>query len=93
MVGAFGEAIEGKDKIRLDLDNELEDARFFTREEVLSVLDASGLTTLTKEDLAKMDENVKAQQEAEKQGKEWDKKDDGSVANAEQGQQKDAAFR
>ncbi|PWN33106.1 uncharacterized protein FA14DRAFT_138300, partial [Meira miltonrushii] len=41
MMGAIGQAIEGKDEIRLDLDNELEDARFFTREEVLNVLASS----------------------------------------------------
>ncbi|MCO5566120.1 hypothetical protein L7F22_019796 [Adiantum nelumboides] len=90
MMGAIGQAIEGKDEIRLDLDNELEDARFFTREEVLNVLQSSTMSTLSRHELSKMDEtlNKKAleqqQQRKEQQsGQEnkWNEKDQGSVAN------------
>jgi NAD+ diphosphatase len=90
MMGAIGQAIEGKDSIRLDLDNELEDARFFSRQEVLAAIDASANWVVTKEDLAKIDENVAAQQKKdEEEGKAkargradgYDEKDTGSVAN------------
>jgi NAD+ diphosphatase len=90
MFGAFGEALEGEDKIRLDLDNELEDARWFTRDEVLAVLGDSASSTLSKSDLEKMDENerVRAEEERKKKQqqeqageKKWNEKDEGSVAN------------
>lgn len=42
MLGAFGQAVPGGEAIRLDLDNELEDARFFSRGEVLGVLERPG---------------------------------------------------
>lgn len=89
MMGAIGQAIEGKDEIRLDLDNELEDARFFTREEVLNVLASSTMSTLSRHEVSKMDETVnkkaleQQQQRKEQagQGKKWNEKDEGSVAN------------
>jgi NAD+ diphosphatase len=84
MMGAIGQAIEGKDKIRLDLDNELEDARFFTRQEVLTVLESTSANWhIKKEDLSKIDENVAAaeKEQQEKRGRNWDQKDSGSVAN------------
>lgn len=86
MMGAIGQAIEGKDSIRLDLDNELEDARFFSRQEVLTAIEASSGWTLSKKDLAGIDENVAAQQKKDEEaargrGSNWDQKDSGSVAN------------
>jgi NAD+ diphosphatase len=91
MMGAIGQAIEGKDKIRLDLDNELEDARFFTREEVLKVVESTSSNWhLSKKDLGKIDENVaaaetekklKEEQQPRGRGSLWDHKDSGSVAN------------
>ncbi|GAA5828246.1 hypothetical protein JCM11251_002657 [Rhodosporidiobolus azoricus] len=72
MLGAWGVAKEGQ-TIRCDLDNELEDARYFTRAEVLKVIDANNPLLLTQRQLAKMDGNAGAQQEkseAEKAGKE-----------------------
>jgi NAD+ diphosphatase len=83
MMGAIGHAIEGQDSIRLDLDNELEDARFFTRQEVLAAVEASAGWTLTKKDIARMDEdksNVSSTTQ-EGRGRNWDQKDSGSVAN------------
>ena len=95
MLGAFGEAIEGGQDIRLDLDNELEDARFFTRDEVLAVLGDSLLSTLSKQDLEKLDQNQRVLAEEERKEKaaaaaaaggddkqkQWNTKDEGSVAN------------
>ncbi|KAK0569377.1 NADH pyrophosphatase [Tilletia horrida] len=43
-------------EIRLDLDNELEDARFFSREEVLEVIETSAKRIMTKKDLARYEE-------------------------------------
>lgn len=84
-MGAIGQAIEGKDSIRLDLDNELEDARFFSRQEVLAAIEASAGWTLTKKDLSRIDENVAAQQKKDDEQargrSNWDQKDSGSVAN------------
>lgn len=68
MMGALGQATSTT--IRLDLDNELEDARFFTRAEVLAAIDASANWTLKKHDLGKIDENVAAKQALEAQEKE-----------------------
>lgn len=91
MMGAIGQAIEGKDKIRLDLDNELEDARFFTKEEVLNVLASSTMSTLSRHEISKMDETVNKkalEQQQQRKGlnqeegeKKWNEKDEGSVAN------------
>ncbi|KDN37740.1 hypothetical protein K437DRAFT_259668 [Tilletiaria anomala UBC 951] len=59
MIGVLGYAMEGQDSIRLDLDNELEDARWFTRAEVLQVLESSATSSLTKQDVEKFDENTR----------------------------------
>lgn len=88
-MGAVGQAIEGRDTIRLDLDNELEDARFFTRAEVLDALTASTHSTFSRRELARLDDTldkkrIEEQQRREEQGKAssaWDQKDGGSVAN------------
>lgn len=83
MMGAIGQAIEGKDTIRLDLDNELEDARFFTRAEVLDALEPSSRFTFTRQQLAKLDDTIdkKALKQQESTTSRWDQKDSGSVAN------------
>lgn len=67
-MGALGQATSTT--IRLDLDNELEDARFFTRAEVLAAIDASANWTLKKHDLGKIDENVAAKEAQDKENEE-----------------------
>ena len=62
MAGFFGIADENA-SIRLDLDNELEEARFYSREEILSVLDHSA--HFTRSELANIDDKVKADLERE----------------------------
>lgn len=54
MAGCFGRAKDGQ-KIRLDLDNELEDAQFFPRELVRAVASTKAGTTFTREDLKQFD--------------------------------------
>jgi NAD+ diphosphatase len=66
MLGAIAVAKEGQ-TIRCDLDNELEDARYFTREEVLGVL-ASTEIQLSRHEVAKIDGKEGAE------GEEADKK-------------------
>ncbi|KAE8220489.1 hypothetical protein CF319_g5993 [Tilletia indica] len=53
MIGCFAicKSDKPESEIRLDLDNELEDARFFTREEVLEVIESSANRIMTKKDL------------------------------------------
>ncbi|CAD6940443.1 unnamed protein product [Tilletia controversa] len=53
MIGCFAicKSDNPESEIRLDLDNELEDARFFTREEVLEVIESSANRIMTKKDL------------------------------------------
>lgn len=53
MIGCIAVAKEGQ-TIRTDLDNELEDARYFTREEVRNVLAASEIR-LSRHEVAKID--------------------------------------
>lgn len=91
MMGAIGVVEKGQeDKIRLDLDNELEKAEWFTRDEVLKVLEKTGNVVFSKKDLGLIDENVEEKQRAEKEKREklglkeekkWNEKDTGSVAN------------
>lgn len=90
-MGALGQAIPGKDGIRLDLDNELEDARFFTRAEVLAAVEASAGHTFTKRDLERVDENFAAR-EAEKQRRlqEQQREQGGSSNEQERGSRFDA---
>lgn len=86
MMGALGKVASSNETIRLDLDNELEEAKFFTRAEVLEAVEKSSKFSFTKRELAKVDENV-ARAEQEKQKKlqsragRWDQKDTGSVSN------------
>lgn len=54
MVGCFGRADDSQ-TIRLDLDNELEDAQWFPRSEIAALVCAAN-THLTKEDLKKLDQ-------------------------------------
>ncbi|GAA5909248.1 hypothetical protein JCM6882_003778 [Rhodosporidiobolus microsporus] len=54
MLGAWAVAKEGQE-IRCDLDNELEDARYFTREQVLKVINSSKPMQLSREEVAKID--------------------------------------
>ncbi|KAL9936666.1 hypothetical protein V8E36_004734 [Tilletia maclaganii] len=58
MIGCFGicKSENPESEVRLDLDNELEDARFFTREEVLEVIEASANRIMTKRDLRRYEE-------------------------------------
>ncbi|KAL1413034.1 NADH pyrophosphatase [Vanrija albida] len=75
MVGCFGRAKDGQ-TIRLDLDNELEDAQFFPRELVRAVASTKAGTTFSREDLkqfdnAALDENAHGHHGAlEKQARE-----------------------
>ncbi|ORY80302.1 NUDIX hydrolase domain-like protein [Leucosporidium creatinivorum] len=54
MIGAIGVAKEGQ-TIRCDLDNELEDARWFTRAEVLAVIEAGPAKQMSREEVAQID--------------------------------------
>lgn len=56
MAGFFGIAKSDKqESIRLDLDNELEDARFFTRKQVMEVIESKGRSHFTKQELERLD--------------------------------------
>ncbi|KAF6763009.1 NAD+ diphosphatase [Ephemerocybe angulata] len=57
MVGFYARADSSK-PIRVDLDNELADARWFTRDEVRAVLDHKAGTTFRKSDFKRMNEIV-----------------------------------
>lgn len=54
MIGCIGVAKENQ-TIRTDLDNELEDARYFTRSEVLSVINGTGRQHMSREEVARID--------------------------------------
>ncbi|GAA6012636.1 hypothetical protein JCM11491_005463 [Sporobolomyces phaffii] len=54
MMGCWGIAKEGT-SIRTDLDNELEDARFFTKQQVLDVIKSSEPTQLTRDEVNRID--------------------------------------
>ncbi|PLW20765.1 hypothetical protein PCANC_09315 [Puccinia coronata f. sp. avenae] len=56
MIGVIGRATENP-HIRLDLDKELEDAKFFPRSLILGVLDSSKKTELTEDELRRFDDN------------------------------------
>ncbi|KAI5476634.1 NAD+ diphosphatase [Pseudohyphozyma bogoriensis] len=68
MIGAIGVAKPGQ-VIRTDLDNELEDARYFTRAEVLAVLDA-GVKPMTKEEADRFDQSKEHGEHAKEEVKE-----------------------
>ncbi|KPV78091.1 uncharacterized protein RHOBADRAFT_50603 [Rhodotorula graminis WP1] len=54
MFGCWGIA-KDESTIRIDLDNELEDARFFTREQVLAVINSSKPLQMTREQVSRLD--------------------------------------
>lgn len=64
-------------KVNLDLDNELESSQWFTRKEILAVLDGSARSSLSRQEIEKID---KATQKAGGHGTE-EQKDPGSIAN------------
>ncbi|EST06789.1 NUDIX hydrolase domain protein [Kalmanozyma brasiliensis GHG001] len=56
MAGFYGIAKSDNEKdIRLDLDNELEDARFYTRKEILEVIGSKERSHFTKQELENLD--------------------------------------
>lgn len=56
MAGFYGIAKSDNEKdIRLDLDNELEDARFYTRKEILEVIGSKERSHFTKQELERLD--------------------------------------
>ncbi|GAA5830711.1 hypothetical protein JCM5353_004094 [Sporobolomyces roseus] len=61
MMGCWGIVKEGSD-IRIDLDNELEDARFFTRQQVLDVIRSSEPTSFTRDDIKRIEGTAKSDQ-------------------------------
>lgn len=58
MVGFYGRAQEGQ-QIRLDLDNELEDAQFFPREVVAAICNSASGSKFTKDDYKQLDNVTK----------------------------------
>ncbi|KAJ9110269.1 hypothetical protein QFC19_001672 [Naganishia cerealis] len=54
MLGCYGLALSDSQDVHLDLDNELEDARWFSRDEVLSML-SSGANKITKDEHKKFE--------------------------------------
>lgn len=56
MIGAIGIAKPGQ-TIRCDLDNELEDARWFTREQVLEVINSTAPHQISRVDIERMEGN------------------------------------
>ena len=54
MIGCYGLATSDSQDIHLDLDNELEDARWFTRDEVLDML-SSGANKISKDEHKKFE--------------------------------------
>ncbi|WVF67562.1 hypothetical protein IAT40_002320 [Kwoniella sp. CBS 6097] len=79
MVGCFGRAKDGQ-TIRLDLDNELEDAQWFPRSVISSIIASSTGSSYTKSDLKKLDEKNQTQAEAQSQAKSHADKDAESSA-------------
>ncbi|WAQ83267.1 hypothetical protein PtA15_3A636 [Puccinia triticina] len=61
MIGVIGRAAENP-RIRLDLDKELEDAKFFPRSVILGVLDSSQKIELTEDELRRFDDNYNPSQ-------------------------------
>lgn len=92
MQGCFGIAQhdptteDGLPPLRLDLDNELEAAHWYTREEVLAVLDASKNNHFSKSDLKRLeDAQNKAGHGPDAKGSapQQQQKDQGSIANTD----------
>ncbi|KAM0793796.1 hypothetical protein ACM66B_001212 [Microbotryomycetes sp. NB124-2] len=74
MIGAIGVAKPGQ-TIRCDLDNELDDAQWFTREQVLQVISSTEPLQLSKEDVARMDDKIETDNNKNKEGASGGKKD------------------
>ncbi|CAO1625184.1 unnamed protein product [Jaminaea pallidilutea] len=76
-------------EVNLALDNELEAAKWFTREEILSVIDKSAAAHMTKADVQKIDDaREKAgghQGEKDQARGQEEHKDPGSIANTDDG--------
>ncbi|GAA5981289.1 hypothetical protein JCM10908_004054 [Rhodotorula pacifica] len=78
MFGCWGiaESATAESDVRTDLDNELEDARFFTREQVLEVINSTKPMQLSREQVARLDGQegeagagmAEAKEKAEKEG-------------------------
>ncbi|WRT68523.1 uncharacterized protein IL334_005500 [Kwoniella shivajii] len=64
MVGCFGRAEDGQ-TIRLDLDNELEDAQWFPRSTIQSVIASPTGSTFTKKDYKQLDDKSTSASDAE----------------------------
>jgi NAD+ diphosphatase len=58
MVGCFGRAIDSSEPIRLDLDNELEDAQWFSKAELARLVATPKGSELTKADLKLLDKDA-----------------------------------
>jgi len=57
MVGFYATA-DSSQPIRLDLDNELEDAQWYTRKEILAILNHPTGTTISRRDYKAMDDEI-----------------------------------
>ncbi|OCF44027.1 NAD+ diphosphatase [Kwoniella heveanensis CBS 569] len=79
MVGCFGRAKDGQ-TIRLDLDNELEDAQWFPRSVISSIVSSPTGSAYTKSDLNKLDEKTQTQTQSQSQVKSHADKDAESSA-------------
>ncbi|KAK4050366.1 NADH pyrophosphatase [Microbotryomycetes sp. JL201] len=71
MIGAIGVAKPGQ-TIRCDLDNELDDAQWFTREQVMQVINSSEPTQFSKEEVARLDNKSEHGQDGREQSKKND---------------------
>ncbi|GAC95062.1 hypothetical protein PHSY_002637 [Pseudozyma hubeiensis SY62] len=68
MAGFYGIAkTDNESDIRLDLDNELEDARFYTRKQILEVIESKSRGHFTKAELEKIDRDGEEKEVSEKQ--------------------------
>lgn len=76
MAGFYGIAnTDDQDAIRLDLDNELQDARFYTRQQILDVINSNSQSHLTRAELQKLDQQHTApsDESGEQSGKQSNK--------------------
>ena len=68
MVGIFVRAIDSSEPIRLDLDNELEDAQWFSKADLARLVATPKGSELSKADLKLLDKDAPAAQQAKKDG-------------------------
>jgi len=78
MIGCFAIA-DSSQKLRTDLDNELDDARWFTREEVLGILSA-GNTNLKRKEMRKIGEQEESHKKSATRGNKEDSESEGEDA-------------